>query len=315
MSDPLASAIFLMGPTASGKSAIALELAARFPLEIINVDSASVYRGMDIGTAKPDAEVLRRVPHHLLDCIDPTEAYSAARFREEALQVMHKIAQCGKVPLLVGGTMLYFKALQQGLDDLPTAEPAMRALLDQEAQELGWPAMHAALARVDPVTAARLQPGDSQRIQRALEVYRVTGIPLSLYHGTDSRRPLNARVLALGLMPSDRSVLHRRITERFDTMLEAGLEDELRSLRQRHALNPDLPAMRAVGYRQMWQYLEGQIDRAMLRERGIIATRQLAKRQMTWMRSWPALRIFDCLASGVAGEVEQEVARFLNAGS
>ncbi len=311
MASTRASAIFLMGPTASGKSAIALELAARFPLEIINVDSASVYRGMNIGTAKPDAETLRRVPHHLLDCIEPTEAYSAARFRDEALQVMHGIIRRGRVPLLVGGTMLYFKALQQGLDELPTADPVVRAELDQEALEQGWPAMHAVLSRVDPVTAARLQPGDSQRIQRALEVYRVTGTPLSQYHDSGSRQPLDARVLALGLLPSDRGVLHRRIAERFDAMLEAGLEEELRTLRLRHALNPDLPAMRAVGYRQMWQFLEGQIDRATLREKGIIATRQLAKRQMTWMRSWPALQSFDALAPGVGREIGLEIARFL----
>ena len=313
MPDAPASAIFLMGPTASGKSAIALSLVERFPLEIINVDSASVYRGMDIGTAKPDAATLRRVPHHLLDCIDPTEAYSAARFREEALKVMGEIAQRGHIPLLVGGTMLYFKALQQGLDDLPAADPSVRVLLDQEAQQRGWPAMHAVLAKVDPVTAARLQPGDSQRIQRALEVYRVTGLPLSQYHRTDSRQPLNARVLALGLMPSARSVLHRRIAERFDAMLEAGLEAEVLALRQRYTLNPELPAMRAVGYRQMWQFLEGQIDRATLRERGIIATRQLAKRQMTWLRGWSELRSFDCLDPGVTGAIEQEIDRFLKA--
>ncbi len=311
MPDAPASAIFLMGPTASGKSAIALTLVERFPLEIINVDSASVYRGMDIGTAKPDAATLRRVPHHLLDCIDPTEAYSAARFRDEALKVMGEIAQRGHIPLLVGGTMLYFKALQQGLDDLPAADPSVRVLLDQEAQQRGWPAMHAALAEVDPVTAARLQPGDAQRIQRALEVYRVSGLPLSQYHGTDSRQPLNARVLALGLMPSDRSVLHRRIALRFDAMLEAGLEAEVLALRQRYALHPELPAMRAVGYRQMWQFLEGRIDRATLREMGIIATRQLAKRQMTWLRSWPELLSFDCLDPGVTGEIEREIAQFL----
>jgi tRNA dimethylallyltransferase len=315
MSNAPASAIFLMGPTASGKSAIALTLAERFSLEIINVDSASVYRGMDIGTAKPDAETLRRVPHHLLDCIDPTEAYSAARFREEALQAMQEISRRGKVPLLVGGTMLYFKALQQGLDNLPTADPAVRADLDREAQERGWPAMHAALAEVDPATAARLQPGDSQRIQRALEVYRVSGVPLSQYHGTESRQPINARVLALGLMPSERGVLHQRIADRFDAMLEAGLEAELLALRQRYALHSELPAMRAVGYRQMWQFLEGQIDRATLRENGIIATRQLAKRQMTWLRSWPALQSFDCLGSGVAGEIEREIEQFLKAGA
>ncbi len=311
MSDVPRNAIFLMGPTASGKSAIALDLVDRFPLEIVNVDSASVYRGMDIGTAKPDTATLRRVPHHLLDCIDPTEAYSAARFRDDALRVMRAIAQRGNVPLLVGGTMLYFKALLEGLDDLPAADPSVRALLDQEALERGWPAMHAALAAVDPVTAARLQPGDAQRIQRALEVYRVSGQPLSQYHGTDSRQPLDARVLALGLLPSDRSVLHRRIAARFDAMLEAGLEAELLALRQRYALTPELPAMRAVGYRQMWQYLEGQLDRAAMREKGIIATRQLAKRQMTWLRSWPELQTFDCLAPGVAGDIAQDISRFL----
>ncbi|MHB8354463.1 MAG: tRNA (adenosine(37)-N6)-dimethylallyltransferase MiaA, partial [Burkholderiales bacterium] len=187
--------------------------------------------------------------------------------------------------------------------------------LDQEALQRGWPAMHAALVKVDPVTAARLKPGDAQRIQRALEVYQVSGLPLSQYHGTGSRQPLNARVLALGLIPSDRSVLHRRIAERFDAMLEAGLETEVRALRQRYALHPELPAMRAVGYRQMWQFLEGQLDRAALREKGIIATRQLAKRQMTWLRSWPELRSFDCLAPEVAGEIEQEIARFLKTGA
>ncbi len=300
-----------MGPTASGKSAIALQLVEHFPLEIINVDSVSIYRDMNIGTAKPDAATLRRIPHHLLDCIDPTQAYSAARFREDALSVMREITQRGNVPLLVGGTMLYFRALKEGLDDLPAANPSVRARLDQEARQLGWPAMHAALAKVDPVTAARLQPGDAQRIQRALEVYRVSGQPLSQYHGTDSRQPLSASILALGLMPSDRSVLHRRIAERFDGMLEAGLETELRSLRQRYALTPELPAMRAVGYRQMWQFLEGSLDRAALREKGIIATRQLAKRQMTWLRGWPGLLSFDCLNPTVVSDIERAILPFL----
>ncbi len=302
-----------MGPTASGKSAIALQLVERFPLEIINVDSASVYRRMNIGTAKPDAATLARVPHHLLDCIDPTEVYSAARFREDALGIMREITERGNVPLLVGGTMLYFRALKEGLDDLPVASPSVRIQLDQEARQLGWPAMHAALAKVDPVTALRLKPRDSQRIQRALEVYRVSGQPLSQHHGTDSRQPLNASILALGLIPSDRSMLHRRIAQRFDDMLEAGLETEVRGLRQRYALTSELPAMRAVGYRQMWQFLEGGLDWAAMREKGIIATRQLAKRQMTWLRAWPGLLSFDCFNPEVANDIERAIARFLKA--
>ncbi|MDE2342366.1 MAG: tRNA (adenosine(37)-N6)-dimethylallyltransferase MiaA [Betaproteobacteria bacterium] len=306
-------AIFLMGPTASGKSGIALELADRLPLEIVNVDSASVYRGMDIGTAKPDAATRARYTHHLMDCIDPTQAYSAARFREEALAVMAEIRQRGRVPLLAGGTMLYFKALRDGLDDLPPADPLVRAELDGEARARGWPALHQDLAQVDPVTAARLNPGDAQRIQRALEVFRIAGRPLSDYHGTPSREPLGDRVLPLGLMPSDRGCLHDRIAQRFDAMLTAGLEDELRSLRERHDLTPDLPAMRAVGYRQMWEYLEGQCDRSTMRERGVVATRQLAKRQMTWLRHWPGLVVFDCLDRQVSRQVLESCAAFLDA--
>ena len=300
-----------MGPTASGKSGLALELADRFPLEIVNVDSASVYRGMDIGTAKPDAATRARHPHHLMDCIEPTQAYSAARFREEALAAMGAIGARARVPLLVGGTMLYFKALRDGLDDLPPADPKVRAEIEREARALGWPALHEALGAVDPVTAARLERADAQRIQRALEVFRITGRPLSEYHGTGSREPLGASVLALGLMPSDRGRLHERIAQRFDAMLAAGLEQELLELRARHALTPDLPSMRAVGYRQMWEFLEGQGDRASLRERGIVATRQLAKRQMTWLRHWPGLDVFDCLDSGTPRAVAAAVAAFL----
>lgn len=303
--------VFLMGPTASGKSSLALELADHLPLEIVNVDSASVYRGMDIGTAKPDAVTCARHPHHLMDCIDPTEAYSAARFREDALVAMAGIWAGGRVPLLVGGTMLYFRTLRDGLDDLPPASPQVRAEIEREAQARGWPALHEALAAVDPVTAARLDRSDAQRIQRALEVFRVSGRPLSDCHGRGSRKPLDAEVLSIGLMPSDRSQLHARIAQRFDAMLAAGLEGELRALRLRHALSPDLPAMRAVGYRQMWDYLEGAGDPAALRERGVAATRQLAKRQMTWLRHWPGLVVFDCLDPGVSLKVLETVKSFL----
>ena len=312
MKPSVSRVIFLMGPTASGKSGIALELADRLPLEIVNVDSASVYRGMDIGTAKPDVATRARYPHHLMDCIDPTQAYSAARFREEALAAMADIQQRGRVPLLVGGTMLYFKALRDGLDDLPPADPAVRAELEREARARGWPALHQDLAAIDPVTAARLDRSDAQRIQRALEVFRVSGRPLSDYHGAGSREPLDARVLPIGLMPSDRGRLHERIAQRFDTMLAAGLEDELRGLRERHELTPDLPAMRAVGYRQMWEYLDGSCDRAAMRERGVVATRQLAKRQMTWLRHWPGLVVFDCLDPDAPAQVLEASTTFLD---
>jgi tRNA dimethylallyltransferase len=306
-------ALFLMGPTASGKSAIAITLADHLPVEIINVDSASVYRGMDIGTAKPDAATLARYPHHLLDCADPTEAFSAARFRAMARTVMHEIARRGHVPLLVGGTMLYFKALLEGLDELPEADAAIREAIDREALQRGWPALHAELAHVDPATAARLKPGDAQRIQRALEVYRATGKPLAHYHASGSRQPFEGQVLSMGLMPSNRSVLHQRIAQRFDAMLAAGLEDELTALRRRYALNPNLPAMRSVGYRQMWEYLEGAIDRTTLRDKGIAATRQLAKRQLTWLRQWPGLMAFDCLDPDVARQILEAATAFLQA--
>jgi tRNA dimethylallyltransferase len=287
-------AVFLMGPTASGKTALAVRLVEQFPLEIVSVDSALVYRGMDVGTAKPDAATLARAPHHLLDIRDPTESYSAAAFRDDALAWMADIAARGRVPLLVGGTMLYFRALLQGLDDLPRADAALRRTIEADAAGRGWPALHADLAAVDPATAARLAPNDSQRIGRALEVFRLGGVPMSQLLARNAAT-LPYRVLQLALVPSDRAVLHRRIAERFDAMLAAGLLDELRGLRARNPLTADLPSMRAVGYRQAWAHLDGHLSAEALREQGIAATRQLAKRQLTWLRSWPDAVVLDCL--------------------
>jgi tRNA dimethylallyltransferase len=305
-------AIFLMGPTASGKTALAVSLVEHFPLEIISVDSALVYRDMDIGTAKPDAATLARAPHHLLDIRDPTETYSAAAFCDDALRLMADIVARGKVPLLVGGTMLYFRALLQGLDDLPRADPALRHKLEGEAAARGWPALHAELAQLDPVTAARLAPNDSQRIGRALEIFRLTGKPMSaLLDKVQSSLPY--RVLQLALIPSDRAVLHQRIAARFDAMLADGLLDEVRTLRKTYALNADLPAMRAVGYRQAWAYLDGGIDLNALRGQGIAATRQLAKRQLTWLRSWPDAVVLDCLADDLEAQAFAWVSRHLQA--
>ncbi|WP_018509373.1 tRNA (adenosine(37)-N6)-dimethylallyltransferase MiaA [Thiobacillus thioparus] len=304
-------AIFLMGPTASGKTALAVGLVERFPLEIVSVDSALVYRDMGIGTAKPDAATLAHAPHHLLDIRDPTEAYSAAAFCDDARRLMADIAARGRVPLLVGGTMLYFRALLQGLDDLPRADAALRKELEAEAAARGWPALHAELAAVDPATAARLAPNDSQRIGRALEIFRLTGTPMSaLLDRVQSELPY--RVLQLALIPSDRAVLHQRIAARFDAMLAAGLVDEVDTLRRRYALNADLPSMRAVGYRQAWAYLDGDIDLKGLREQGIAATRQLAKRQLTWLRSWPDVVELDCLADDLDLRARNLVARHLS---
>jgi tRNA dimethylallyltransferase len=299
-------AIFLMGPTASGKTALAVSLVEHFPLEIISVDSALVYRGMDIGTAKPDAPTLARAPHHLLDIRDPNETYSAAAFCDDALRLMADITARGKVPLLVGGTMLYFRALLQGLDDLPRADAALRQTLEEEAAVRGWPALHAELAQVDPATATRLAPNDSQRIGRALEIFRLSGRPMStLLDKVQSVLPY--RVLQLALIPSDRAVLHRRIAARFDAMLADGLLDEVESLRRSYVLKPDLPSMRAVGYRQAWACLDGEIDRRELREQGIAATRQLAKRQLTWLRSWPGAVALDCLADDLEAQAFAQV--------
>jgi tRNA dimethylallyltransferase len=303
--DPAATpAVLLMGPTASGKSAIALELAQSLPVEIVSVDSAQVYRGMDIGTAKPDATTRARVSHHLIDLIEPDQSYSAARFRADALAAMAHIRARGHIPLLVGGTMLYFKALREGLSSLPQADALVRGDLDDRAAAAGWPALHAELARVDPATAARLDPNDSQRIQRALEVYRLSGVPLSTLQGArDAGDVSDAEdFLAIALVPSDRAELHRRIAMRFDAMLAQGLMDELQTLRQRYRLTASMPSMRCVGYRQAWQVLEGEQTPASLRERGIAATRQLAKRQLTWLRSISAHKL-DCLASAAAPRI------------
>ncbi|TSA10331.1 MAG: tRNA (adenosine(37)-N6)-dimethylallyltransferase MiaA [Betaproteobacteria bacterium] len=305
----LPPAILLMGPTASGKTVLALEIARRFPVEIISVDSAQVYRGMDLGTAKPSLAERAAVPHHLIDVIDPDQSYSAAQFRSDATRLMQEIASRGRVPLLTGGTMLYFKALREGLSNLPQADAAVRAVIEREAGERGWPALHAELACIDPPTAARLRPGDAQRIQRALEVFRISGTPLSALQGARVVAKAQYRFVSLALVPAERALLHRRIELRFETMLAAGLVAELSALRAKYALSPGLPAMRCVGYRHAWEHLEGAYDRAMLRDRGIYATRQLAKRQLTWLRALSEPKVFDCFAP----ELSAQVLRFLEA--
>jgi tRNA dimethylallyltransferase len=299
----LPPAILLMGPTASGKTAVALEIAARFPVEIISVDSAQMYRDMDVGTAKPTAAERAAVAHHLIDIIDPTESYSAAQFRTDAARLMQEIAGRGRIPLLAGGTMLYFKALRVGLSNLPQADAAVRAAIEAEAKERSWPALHAELARIDPSAAARLQPNDAQRIQRALEVFRITGKPLSALQGARVAAQAQYRFVTVALVPADRALLHRRIELRFDAMLAAGLVEELAALRAKYALDPGLPSMRCVGYRQAWEHLEGAYDRATLRDRGIYATRQLAKRQLTWLRAMKEPKIFDCHAPDLGTQV------------
>lgn len=293
-------AIFLMGPTASGKTALAAELVQRFPMDIISVDSALIYKGMDIGTAKPDADLLARAPHRLIDFLDPAERYSAADFRADALREMADISAAGRIPLLVGGTMLYFKVLREGIADLPSADEAIRAQLLAEAAEKGWPALHQELAQVDPVAAARIHPNDPQRLQRALEVYRQTGRTLTEWQerqkagssdgswgGNADRFPY--RVVNIAICPRSRAVLHERIAIRFREMLQQGLVEEVRALYERGDLDPSLPSIRAVGYRQVWDCLAGKTDYAEMEQRGIIATRQLAKRQITWLRSWKDL--------------------------
>jgi tRNA dimethylallyltransferase len=294
---PLAVAI--MGPTASGKTAAALAIARERPVEIISVDSALVYRGMDIGTAKPTAEELASAPHHLIDIIDPLESYSVAQFRDDTLRLVAEISARGALPLLVGGTMMYFKGLTDGLDDLPTADAGVRAALDEEAARIGWPGMHAKLRALDPATADRLAPNDAQRINRALEIIELTGKPMSELLARRAKPELPFELVSFALEPNDRAVLHRRIALRFDQMLgerdDEGLVAEVARLRARGDLTPNLPSMRCVGYRQAWEYLDGTIDRAALRELGIIATRQLAKRQLTWLRSMPDRIVIDCL--------------------
>ncbi|MFP5468019.1 MAG: tRNA (adenosine(37)-N6)-dimethylallyltransferase MiaA [Gammaproteobacteria bacterium] len=309
----------LAGPTASGKSAASLAIAARWPVEIISVDSALVYRGMDIGTAKPAAHELATVPHHLIDIRDPLQPYSAAEFVADALRLMDEIRQRGRTPLLVGGTMLYFKALMEGLDDMPRADAAVRAALDLQARERGWPAMHADLARIDPVTAARLAPNDTQRIQRALEVHQVSGRPISSFQRSERAHdnPIPAGAL-ISLEPDHRPWLHERIAQRFDAMLAQGLVDEVRQLRGRGDLNGDLPSMRCVGYRQVWEALDAATaadlsatDLVSLRDRGIFATRQLAKRQITWLRSMPARVIVPCDASDALSQTIDRVGHLM----
>ena len=291
----LQPAIFLMGPTASGKTSLALELAERFPLDIVSVDSAQVFRDMDIGTAKPDRATLLRFPHSLIDLITPEERYSAARFRTDALREMARITALGRVPLLVGGTMLYFKALIEGLAELPQADPALRAEIDRDAALRGWPALHTELARLDPATAARLAPNDAQRIQRALEVLRLSGRPLGEFFAAQRDATLPYRALTLALLPQDRAVLHKRIAERFSAMLEQGLVEEVAGLRRKYRLDAELPAMRCVGYRQVWEMLEGKLPRAELLERGVYATRQFAKRQLTWLKKMAVSETLDPL--------------------
>ncbi|MDD2545279.1 MAG: tRNA (adenosine(37)-N6)-dimethylallyltransferase MiaA [Burkholderiaceae bacterium] len=314
--------IALAGPTASGKTAgafaLADALAHRHPVEIISVDSALVYRGMDIGTAKPTRQELASVPHHLIDIRDPLQAYSAAEFVRDATRLISEVRARGALPLLVGGTMLYFKALFEGLDDMPAADPAVRSRIEAQAAEHGWPALHAELAQIDPITAARLAPGDSQRIQRALEVWQVSGRPLSSFHTpkhhTATPGPIGAGAF-FSLEPENRSWLHERITQRFDAMLSSGFLDEVRALRERGDLHPDLPSVRCVGYRQAWEALDAQAAQgpeaplawALLRERGLAATRQLAKRQITWLRSMPHRHRIACDQAQASTELVRAV--------
>jgi tRNA dimethylallyltransferase len=294
-----------MGPTASGKTGIAVELAQRLPVELISVDSALIYRGMDIGTAKPDAATLTRAPHHLIDILSPTASYSAAAFRHDALRLMADITARGKVPLLVGGTMLYFKALREGLSELPQADPALRAQLDAEIAEHGIEQLHRKLAEVDPVTAARLHATDTQRIQRAMEIYRLSGEPMSTLLARQTATALPYRLTPIALLPSDRAVLHARIAERFKAMLAQGFLDEVRRLRDEYPeLQADLPSMRCVGYRQAWQYLEGEIDYDQMVDAGIAATRQLAKRQLTWLRGMEGIIPVDCLRPDLLTQIQ-----------
>ncbi len=292
MTESLPLALFLMGPTASGKTELAIRLCEKFPLEIISVDSALIYRGMDIGTAKPDAQELALAPHRLIDIIDPSEAYSAADFREDALSAMQEIVAKGKIPLLVGGTMLYFKALLEGLSPLPAANMEIRQQIEQEALTKGWSLLHDELSRIDPVAAQRIHPNDPQRLSRALEVFRITGKTLTELTQVKGES-LPYRVKQFAIAPKERVELHHRIERRFDKMMQAGFEDEMKTLFARGDLHPDLPSIRCVGYRQMWDYLAGACSREDAVFRGICATRQLAKRQITWLRSWDNLTWLD----------------------
>ncbi len=307
----LPPAILIMGPTASGKTAVAMALADRFPVELISVDSAQVFIDMDVGTAKPDRATLARYPHRLIDLITPEESYSAARFRADALTAMAEVTAAGKVPVLVGGTMMYYRALLHGLADLPQADAALRAEIDAEAAAEGWPAMHAKLAQLDPSTAARLHPTDSQRLQRALEICRLTGRPMSALLAESEKQKPPYELLQIGLLPSDRAVLHQRIARRFDEMLLAGLDDEVRRLRDKYDLNLNLPSMRCVGYRQTWEMQEGLIPKREWRDRGVFATRQLAKRQITWLTNSFESENYDCLDPMLVERIAARTEAFL----
>lgn len=297
-----------MGPTASGKTQLAVDLVQRFPLEIISVDSALVYRGMDIGTAKPTADVLKMAPHRLIDMRDPADAYSAADFCKDAMHEIKAVQANGKIPLLVGGTMLYFRALQQGLSDMPSADEVLRAKLNAEGEQIGWPAMHARLATIDLPASQRIHQNDAQRIQRALEVYELTGKSLSAFHAEDTMPLEGYEICHLAVTPNDRAILHERIARRFTDMLANGFIDEVKTLFDRDDLTLDTPSMRSVGYRQVWEYLQGKNTYAEMEEKGIIATRQLAKRQLTWLRHWsPAVTWFDSVSPDLFQQVEKQL--------
>ncbi|HYC46724.1 MAG TPA: tRNA (adenosine(37)-N6)-dimethylallyltransferase MiaA [Burkholderiales bacterium] len=306
-------AILLMGPTASGKTAVAVDLARVLPCEIVSVDSALVYKGMNVGTAKPDAATLAEAPHHLIDVIEPHETYSAARFRDDALALMREITERGRIPLLVGGTMLYFKALVEGLNELPEADPMIRLVIDTMAQEEGWPAVHAKLAELDPQTAARLEPTDSQRVQRALEIYYITGKTMAELLQKPRYVYFPYTPIKIALVPDARAVLHERIEKRFDEMLKNGLVAEVEHLREEYGLDASMPSMRCVGYRQAWQHLNGELNAEELRSHGIAATRQLAKRQLTWLRAMDDVVQFDALADDLSERVLEYVRRELEA--
>lgn len=296
--------ICLTGPTASGKSAASLALAERWPIEIIVMDSATIYRGMDVGTAKPSLEEQAKVTHHLIDIRDPAESYSAAEFRSDALRLIEEIRARGRMPLLCGGTMMYYKVLREGISDLPVADPGLRAAIDEEARRRGWPAMHAELAKYDPSTAARLAPNDSQRLQRAIEIYRSSGIPMSVWLTRSVPEQISPhRYLTISLEPSDRLELHSRIAARYEAMIASGLLDEVEKLYRRGDLHTGLPSMRCVGYRQLWEHLDGKVSLEAAVEQAIAATRQLAKRQLTWLRSDPARQVVDCLARDATAQV------------
>ncbi|HNP65333.1 MAG TPA: tRNA (adenosine(37)-N6)-dimethylallyltransferase MiaA [Woeseiaceae bacterium] len=305
-------AILLMGPTASGKTELAISLSERFPCDIISVDSALVYRGMDIGTAKPDTETLRRAPHQLIDIRDPEDAYSAGDFVRDAQQAMESSLAKGRVPLLAGGTMMYFRALTKGLADLPPADPGVRLEIDREANERGWPAMHAELAAIDPDVAARLNPNDSQRIQRALEVFRVSGKPIGRWQNARSEARLpDIDYIKIALVIEPRGILHQRIEQRLDRMIAGGFEDEVQRLRARPGLKQSSSSMRSVGYRQFWSYLQGEMSRDEARDRALFATRQLAKRQLTWLRSEKDLFCLNPLEADAIGTISTHLMEHL----